>query len=259
MPLGGELVFKTRCLAGGQPDSRTPDLQPGDYMEVTVSDSGSGMTEEIRSRAFEPFFTTKGPGKGTGLGLAMVYGFVRQSGGTIAIASTPGGGTTVSIFLPRTDGELVGEDKAEPGAATPIGRMRILVVDDDEAVRNLTKEMLEELGHDVSEAAGGHAALEILQRNALFDLLLVDFAMPGMNGSEFAAAAKKINPDMPILFMTGYVESGVLRHWSDIGCRTLNKPFKSADLATAISGAFEASLARLSPDVSTPQRSLSRR
>ena len=259
MPLGGELVFKTRRFAGGRSDSTMPDLRPGDYMEVTVSDSGSGMTEEIRSRAFEPFFTTKGPGKGTGLGLAMVYGSVRQSGGTVAIASTPGRGTTVSIFLPRTDGDLVGEDKAEPGAATPIGRMRILVVDDDEAVRNLTKEMLEELGHDVSDAAGGQAALEILQRNALFDLLLVDFAMPGMNGSEFAAAAKKINPDMPILFMTGYVESGVLRHWSDIGCRTLNKPFKSADLATAISGAFEASLARLSTDVSTPQRSLSRR
>jgi signal transduction histidine kinase len=234
MPLGGELVFKTRCLAGGRPDSRMPDLQPGDYMEVTVSDSGSGMTEEIRSRAFEPFFTTKGPGKGAGLGLAMVYGFVKESGGTVAIASTPGRGTTVSIFLPRTDGTLAIADRSEPRAATPVGRMRILLIDDDESVRTLTKEMLQELGHDVSDAGSGRAALEILQGNALFDLLLVDFAMPAMNGSEFAIAAKKIKPNLPILFMTGYVENGVLRHWSDIGYRTLNKPFRSADLAAAI-------------------------
>jgi CheY-like chemotaxis protein len=135
--------------------------------------------------------------------------------------------------------------------------MRILLVDDDEAVRNLTKEMLEELGYDVSDSASGQVALEILQRNGLFDLLLVDFAMPAMNGSEFAAAAKKIKPDVPILFMTGYAESGVLRHWSDIGYRILNKPFKSADLAAAICEAFEASSPRLSSAVSTPQRSVS--
>ena len=257
MPLGGQLVFKTRHLAGGRPDINTPDLQPSDYMEVTVSDSGSGMTEDIRSRAFEPFFTTKGPGKGAGIGLAMVYGFAKQSGGTVAIESTPGRGTTISIFLPRTDGDLVTEDGAEPRAATPIGRVRILLIDDDESVRKLTKELLEELGHDVSDASSGQAALEILQRNALFDLLLVDFAMPAMNGSEFAAAAKKISPDIPILFMTGYVESDVLRHWSDIGYRTLNKPFKSADLAAAICAAFAASLPPISPDVSMPAQARS--
>ena len=250
MPLGGELVFKTRRLAVGRPDSNIPDLQPGDYMEVTVSDSGSGMTEEIRSRAFEPFFTTKGPGKGAGLGLAMVYGFVRQSGGTVAIFSTAGRGTTVSIFLPRTDGDLLREDRTDPRAATPIGRMRILLIDDDESVRNLTKEMLEELGHDVSDAASGPAALKILKGNALFDLLLVDFAMPAMNGSEFATEANKIKPDVPILFMTGYVESGVLRHWSDIGYQTLNKPFKSADLAAAIRATFATSPLRVSPNLS---------
>jgi signal transduction histidine kinase/ActR/RegA family two-component response regulator len=252
MPLGGQLVFKTRHLAGGRPDINTPDLQPSDYMEVTVSDSGSGMTEDIRSRAFEPFFTTKGPGKGVGLGLAMVYGFAKQSGGTVAIESTPGRGTTVSIFLPRTDGDLVTEDRAEPRAATPIGRVRILLIDDDESVRKLTRELLEELGHDVSDASSGPAALEIMQGNALFDLLLVDFAMPAMNGSEFAAAAKKIRPEIPILFMSGYVDSGVLRHWSDIGYQILNKPFKSADLAAAICAAFAASPPRLSPDVSMP-------
>ena len=245
MPLGGELVFKTRRLAVGRPDSNIPDLERGDYMEVTVSDSGSGMTEEIRSRAFEPFFTTKGPGKGAGLGLAMVYGFVKQSGGAVAITSTAGRGTTVSIFLPRTDGDLLREDRAEPRAATPICRMRVLLIDDDESVRNLTKEMLEELGHDVKDAGSGQAALKILEGNALFDLLVVDFAMPAMNGSEFATAAKKIEPDVPILFMTGYVETSVLRHWSDIGYQTLNKPFKSADMAAAIRATFGTSPARV--------------
>jgi CheY-like chemotaxis protein len=111
--------------------------------------------------------------------------------------------------------------------------------------------MLEELGHDVSDAASGRAALKILKGNTLFDLLLVDFAMPAMNGSEFAAEANKIKPDVPILFMTGYVESGVLRHWSDIGYQTLNKPFKSADLAAAIRATFATSPLRVSPNFST--------
>jgi signal transduction histidine kinase/ActR/RegA family two-component response regulator len=255
MPLGGELVFKTRRLSGGQPDSRKPDLQPGDYVEVTVSDSGSGMSEEIRSKAFEPFFTTKGAGKGAGLGLAMVYGFVKQSGGTVSIASKPGRGTTVSIFLRRTDETLVSEETAEPGARRRVGRMRMLLVDDDESVRTLTKEMCNELGYEVSDAGGGRAALDILQGDAQFDLLVVDFAMPAMNGSEFATAAKKIKPDVPILFMTGYVENSVLRQWSDIGYRILNKPFRSADLAAAISATVEASQRR--PVVSAPARPLS--
>jgi signal transduction histidine kinase/CheY-like chemotaxis protein len=241
MPLGGELAFRTRRFGGGRPDSRKLDLQPGDYMEVSVSDTGSGMTEEIRSKAFEPFFTTKGFGKGAGLGLAMVYGFAKQAGGTVAIASAPGRGTTVSLFLPRTDRELVVEDEAESRAVVPIGKTRLLLVDDDESVRTLTKEMLEEMGHDVTDAGSGRAALEILLGNAQFDLLLVDFAMPAMNGSELAIAAKKIKPGLPILFMTGYVETDVVRQWSDLGYRTLNKPFPSADLAAAIREAVEAS------------------
>jgi len=239
MPLGGELAFRTRRVADGRPGSRIVDLKQGDYMEVSVSDTGSGMTEEIRSKAFEPFFTTKGFGKGAGLGLAMVHGFAKQAGGTVAIASAPSKGTTVSLFLPRTDRELFVEDREELRSFAPMGKTRILLVDDDESVRGLTKEMLEELGHDVTDAGSGRAALDILRGHAQFDLLLLDFAMPVMNGSELATAAKKIRPGLPILFMTGYVETGVLRQWSDLGCRTLNKPFRSADLRAAIREAVE--------------------
>jgi CheY-like chemotaxis protein len=163
----------------------------------------------------------------------MVHGFAKQAGGTVAIASTPGKGTTVRIFLPRTEGELLVE-KAASRAAVPIGKMRVLLVDDDESVRSLSKEMLEEMGHDVVDAGSGRAALDILEGNTQFDLLLVDFAMPAMNGSELATAAKTIKPDLPILFMTGYFENDVLRQWSRSGYRTLNKPFQATDLAAAM-------------------------
>lgn len=239
MPLGGELLVSTRRRAGVRPDSRIPDVQAGDYLDISVSDTGSGMAEEIRSKAFEPFFTTKGPGKGSGLSLPMVYGFARQAGGTVTIASTPGKGTTVSIFLPRTEAELPVTEQEDGRAPIPVETMRVLLVDDDESVRALTREMLEEMGHQVTDAGSGRAALEILDGDAEFDLLLVDFAMPGMNGSQLAAAALKLKPDLPILFITGYVENEVLRRWSSIGYRTLNKPFQSADLHTATREAVE--------------------
>jgi signal transduction histidine kinase len=234
MPRGGELTVATRHLTGGRPDSRIPDVQPDDYLEISVNDTGYGMPDEIRSKAFDPFFTTKGPGKGSGLGLAMVYGFAKQAGGTAAITSTPGKGTTVSIFLPRTEGALLVEETSDVAAAVPSGKKRVLLVDDDESVRASTKEMLEQMGHDATDAGSGEAALDILERNAQFDLLLTDFAMPGMNGSELATAIIKLKPDLPILFMTGYVDNDVLRRWSAIGYRTLNKPFGSAELAAAI-------------------------
>src|ERR1700731_288323 len=122
---------------------------------------GYGMPDEIRSKAFDPFFTTKGPGKGSGLGLAMVYGFAKQAGGTGAITSTPGKGTTVSIFLPRAEGALLVEETSDVAAAVPSGKKRVLLVDDDESVRASTKEMLEQMGHDATDAGSGEAALDI--------------------------------------------------------------------------------------------------
>jgi CheY-like chemotaxis protein len=232
MPLGGDLIVQTRRILDSYPD-RAPDLASGDYVRVSVGDTGSGMPDDIVAKAFDPFFTTKGPGKGSGLGLSMVYGFARQIGGTATIESTLGEGTTVNLWLRRA---VISPEMRQITAVgmQPVDRLCILVVDDDDTVRGLAKEMLEEMGHEVAEAASGRTALEVLKAGCHFDLLLVDFAMPLMNGSECATEAKKLRPDLSILFMTGYVDNDALRRWSELGVRTLNKPFLYADLAEAV-------------------------
>jgi len=235
MPLGGDLIVQTRRFSG-LPPGRTPDLAPGDYVIVSVGDTGSGMPDEVVAKAFDPFFTTKGPGKGSGLGLSMVYGFARQIGGTAEIESTLGKGTTVHIWLPRA---VASTNSRQTGAVgtKAVGSLSILVVDDDDTVRGLAREMLEEMGHDVAEAASGRSALEFLKEGNQCDLLLVDFAMPLMNGAECAAEARALRADLPILFTTGYADNDVLKRWSEDGVRTLNKPFQYADLAEAVAQA----------------------
>ncbi len=198
------------------------------------------MSNEVAARAFDPFFTTKGPGKGSGLGLSMVYGFASQIGGTAAIESVPGKGTTVHLFLRRAVAPLEVRQIA-PIGMQPAGSLRILVIDDDDTVRALAKEMLEEMGHEVADAASGRAAIELLKEGHNCDLLLVDFAMPLMNGSECATEAKKLRPDLSILFMTGYVDNDALKRWSELGYRTLNKPFQYAELAEAVHRACRSS------------------
>jgi signal transduction histidine kinase len=233
MPLGGNLVVKTRRLAGGPP-SNAIDLPLGDYVVVSVADTGSGMSGDVLAKAFDPFFTTKGPGRGSGLGLSMVYGFAKQVGGIATIESLSGEGTTVSLYLPRAVGRPARQQENPTARPTPAGKLRILVVDDDDSVRGLAKDMLEEMGHEVGDAASGPAALKLLKAGWDCNLLLVDFAMPVMNGSECAAEVRRLYPDLAILFMTGYVDSEALRPWSDLGCRILRKPFRYADLAEAI-------------------------
>jgi CheY-like chemotaxis protein len=192
------------------------------------------------AKAFDPFFTTKGPGKGSGLGLSMVYGFARQIGGTATIESTLGEGTTVHLWLRRA--VAAPEMRQIAAVGMQVGhKLRILVVDDDDTVRGLAKEMLEEMGHKVADAASGRSALELLREGCLCDLLLVDFAMPLMNGSECATEAKKLRPDLSILFMTGYVDNDALRRWSELGVRALNKPFQYVDLAEAVDQASRSS------------------
>jgi CheY-like chemotaxis protein len=181
------------------------------------------MPEDVIAKAFDPFFTTKGPGKGSGLGLSMVYGFVLQVGGTATIESVPGKGTTVSLYLPRTLGQPNMHRQAETTGPPPVENLRILIVDDDDSVRSLTKEMLEDMGHEV--AAQRAVALDQLKTGHPCDLLLVDFAMPMMNGSGCAAEAIMLRPDLPVLFITGYVNNDALRSWSSLGFRMLNKPF----------------------------------
>ena len=238
MPDGGDLRVCTRAVAAADVNSRMPALEPADYVCVEVGDTGIGMSEEVRARAQEPFYTTKGPGGGTGLGLSMVDGFARELGGALAFASAPGAGTIVSLFLRKSDAMPI-DETANGGANEPTRRPgRILLVDDDANVRMSIGAMLEEFGHTVVDTTGGAEALAVLATDRRFDLLIIDFAMPMMNGGQLAAEVTKLWPEAPILFVTGYVENDALRPWSDLGYRTVQKPFSAHDLAAAVERAM---------------------
>jgi PAS domain S-box-containing protein len=226
---GGKLTIGTKNVAR-RDGGGFPPLEPGDYIMISVADNGTGMSEEVRSRAFEPFFTTKEVHKGTGLGLSMVYGFVRQSGGTVTIDSELGNGTTIRIYLPRALQQTAEAQEAGERSRWDAGPpSRILLVDDNSAVRAITAIMLRTLGHDAIEAAGGQDALDLLEQDRQFDLLMVDLAMPNMHGDEFAARAREFVPGVPTLFVTGYAEPG------QVGPRAqremLKKPFRRVQLA----------------------------
>ena len=227
MSAGGKLTIATRNITRGYGD-RFPPLEPGDYVVVSVADTGTGMTEDVRSRAFEPFFTTKEVHKGTGLGLSMVYGFANQSGGTVTIDSEIDSGTTIRIYLPRAPRRSGRDEDAEPSRWSAGPPSRILIVDDNSAVRTITATMVRTLGHDAVEAAGGEEGLDLLQHDRQFDLLIVDLAMPNMHGDEFAARARELIPGVPVLFVTGYAEPGRWQHSND---QALKKPFRIAQLA----------------------------
>jgi signal transduction histidine kinase/ActR/RegA family two-component response regulator len=203
MPAGGRLIIATRNVAA-VPAALAAELEAGQYVAVSVSDTGSGMTPAVLARAFEPFFTTKSPGKGTGLGLAQLYGFAKQSGGTARIESREGEGTTVTIYLPRT---LAAAAAPETEAPHQAGNQtaRLLIVDDDDDVRLVATAMAEELGYAVEAASGGAEALAMLERGR-FDLMLTDIAMPGMTGVELARRARSAAPDMKIAFASGYAD-----------------------------------------------------
>jgi CheY-like chemotaxis protein len=220
-------------------------LAPGPYVRLAVRDTGHGMPEEVRVRAFEPFYTTKGPGKGTGLGLSMLFGLASLAGGTATLESEPGKGTTVTVFLPQATALIPAPD-SQPAPAVGAEpeprrqeRRRVLLVDDDDTVRAIGAEMLRELGCAVEEARSGQQALAIVSADQQFDLLMLDFAMPDMNGSRLAAEVRKTWPDAPLLFVTGYVENDALRTWTELGVPTLSKPFTEEALASAVALALE--------------------
>jgi PAS domain S-box-containing protein len=232
MPIGGTLTISTeRASPEGEPGQAG-----GDFVRITVSDTGHGMTPDVLARATEPFFSTKPLGKGTGLGLAQVYGIAEQSGGTLRIESEPGEGTSVHLFLPAAappKGQAAAV-AAGTGAAPGAGRRaRVLVVDDDSDVRAFLVESLQGLGHEVTAVESGEEALERLRAGPA-DLALVDYAMPGMNGAEVARAARDLSPGLPIIFVTGYAESEQLESVAGPGARVLRKPFSVADLAAAV-------------------------
>ncbi|HEV2300510.1 MAG TPA: ATP-binding protein, partial [Stellaceae bacterium] len=204
MPEGGKVTIETQNRRRGRP-ARPGEPAEGDYVVVSVRDTGTGMPPEVQARAFEPFFTTKPPGAGTGLGLSQVFGTARQSGGDVQIDSAPGEGTTVSVFLPRTSTPV--EEPAPPAAAAPpASHAVVLAVDDDAAVRGTTAAILKGLGYGVVEAASGEAALEILTRERGIDVLLTDVVMPGLGGVELARKARAMAPRLPIVFISGFAD-----------------------------------------------------
>ncbi len=233
MPEGGVLTFRTGNVLAARPGSAQAALPQGDYVLVAVTDTGHGMPPEVQARVFEPFFTTKGVGKGTGLGLSMVYGFATQAGGTVTIDSAPGRGTTITLYLPRAAPEP-GEPPAAPDTMIGGTPLRILLVDDDMDIRETAVEMLHDLGHTVTAAESGPAALALLREAAAFDVLLVDFAMPEMTGTQLAGQALALRPELPVLLMSGYVENDQRQSWTERGYRAVMKPFSAAELAAAL-------------------------
>jgi len=229
---GGTLRIETQNI---EEEESVAGCSPGSYVRLSVADNGSGMPPEVRDRVFEPFFTTKEVGKGTGLGLSMVYGFVRQSGGHIAVESAPGAGTTVALYLPATARELDAEQDTIEAEALPIGSERVLVVDDNEDLLNVTSAMLSTFGYQVSCAHNGAEALRTLQSDQPFELLFSDIVMPnGMNGIELAREAKRLRKDIKILLTSGYAE-GVLQRNNAVGeFSIIDKPFSLADLARRV-------------------------
>ena len=233
MEVGGTLKVEIENVTLG-PATYPEEPPAGDYVSIRVSDSGTGMPEEIRAKVFEPFFTTKEPGKGSGLGLSQVLGFAKQSGGGVRIDSRVGEGTSVYVYLPRAGGERVDERPvaARISAAGAFAGASILLVDDDNAVREVTRAMLHELGYAVREAGSGGAALDVLAREPKIDLMIVDFAMPGMNGAEVARQAQARRPSLPILFVTGFSDRSRMAGVDET--HILAKPFVYDELASKV-------------------------
>jgi PAS domain S-box-containing protein len=242
MPQGGRLTIETANKWIDERSASAFDLSPGQYICLSVTDTGTGMSAEVIARAFDPFFTTKPLGEGTGLGLSMIYGFARQSGGQVRIYSELGQGTTMRLYLPRDHSASAhGSEKEEagpapePGAGAGAGEM-VLVVDDEPTIRMLITEVLEGFGYGSIEAADGAGALRVFESGARIDLLITDVGLPGgMNGRQVADAARVQRPDLRVLFITGYAETAVVGNGQfEPGMQVLTKPFAMTELARRI-------------------------
>ena len=238
MPNGGKLTIETGNAWFDERMAKEHDLEPGQYVRLCVSDTGTGMTPEVRARAFDPFFTTKPLGMGTGLGLSMIHGFARQSGGHVRIYSELGKGTMVCLYLPRHVGEAADLETTRDGTALTRAEhtATVLVVDDEPTVRMLATEVLNDLGYSAVEAVDGVEGLKILQSSARIDLLISDVGLPGgLNGRQMADAARVVRPTLKVLFITGYAENAVLSHGHlGHGMHVLTKPFSMDDLARRV-------------------------
>ncbi|MCJ2034257.1 hybrid sensor histidine kinase/response regulator [Methylobacterium sp. J-068] len=244
MAVGGCLTIETANVTLTQPPARVEEPSPGAYVMVAVSDTGTGIPPDVLARVFEPFFTTKAVDKGSGLGLAQVYGFAKQSGGGVRIDTRVGEGTSVRVYLPRAEAG----PRAEPVAPQAVDcaarresddRPVILVVDDDSAVREVTTTILSETGYAVREAGSGLAALQALELDPCVDLILLDFAMPGMNGAEVEGEIRRRWPHLAVMFATGYADTTVLMRGGEVGTdRIVQKPFRGGELERKVAAAL---------------------
>jgi PAS domain S-box-containing protein len=236
-PDGGRLTIETANKWLDDRAGKERDLLPGQYVSLCVTDTGTGMTPEVQAQVFDPFFTTKPLGQGTGLGLSMIHGFVRQSGGQVRIYSELGKGTTMCLYLPRYTGDLdaVAEDALTPTVHGGHGET-VMVIDDEETVRMLVAEVLTDAGYHVLEAPDGPSGLEILRTETRIDLLITDVGLPGgMNGRQVADAAREVRPDLRVLFVTGYAENAAVGNGHlDPGMEVMTKPFVMAALGEKV-------------------------
>ena len=237
MPDGGTLRIETRRVDVDALFAGERDMPEGPYVTLAVTDTGTGMSPDVIARAFDPFFTTKPLGEGTGLGLSMIYGFAKQSGGQVRIHSKEGLGTTVTVYLPRYAGAVVAKPLDEIAGAVGAGVSEtVLVVDDEALVRGLIVEVLQELGYGAIEAVDGVSAMREIERHPRFDLLVTDVAMPGgMNGRQLADVARQRHPGLRVLFITGFAETiATARGVLEPGMQVLTKPFTMEALAIRI-------------------------
>ena len=237
MPQGGKLTLETRNVILDEDYAQQHlSLESGSYVALAITDTGCGMDAETLSRIFEPFFTTKEQGRGTGLGLATVYGIIRQSGGSIWVYSEPGRGTTFKIYLPRIEGPVAESEETRGEPESPGGTETLLVVEDDELVRKLTCEALRHYGYQVLEAAnGGEALLACEKLQVPVSLMITDVVMPQMSGRELADRLHQLHPEMGVLYMSGYTDDAVIRHGlSDTAMFFLQKPFTPSALAIKV-------------------------
>jgi signal transduction histidine kinase/Arc/MetJ-type ribon-helix-helix transcriptional regulator len=238
MALGGTLTIRTTNSRLSTKPAAELELPAGDYLTLSVSDTGSGMSNDVIAHAFDPFFTTKPMGEGTGLGLSMIYGFVRQSGGSVHIHSQQEVGTTMTLYLPRSRVEVSATDTPFAIATPPSAGQgeTVLVIDDEPTVRMLITEVLESLGYTALEAADGATGLQVLQSNRYIDLLVTDVGLPGgINGRQVADAGRSLRPDLKVLFITGYAHNAL--DWEEQlepGMHLLTKPFSMDELTNRI-------------------------
>ena len=242
MPGGGQLTIETANKWLDERAGRERDLPPGQYISVCVTDTGTGIPKDILERIFDPFFTTKPIGQGTGLGLSMIHGFVRQSGGQIRVYSEPGQGTTMCLYLPRYSGDVPADPEGVEGRISEVGAGEtVLVIDDEPTVRMLIVEVLHDAGYVALEAEDGPSGLRILQSDVRVDLLVTDVGLPGgMNGRQVADAARLSRPELKVLFVTGFAENAAVGNGHlEPGMEVITKPFVMTDLANKITDLIE--------------------